>query len=391
MAKKDETKVKKSKTTSKQRATKPKKKETKTPTQPEQPNWRQWLDTLSKGSFFLLAAIYLAGFLVVTVAYTKMGVPPPLFPVKYLSAGLVPLTIIGFAWFLVRRTLLSAEDKTKLFPAFKWFFKSITSLFTITLLVLIGLDGIFGLPSYGKPLLDLKILQLLTRTTLGFFILLPFLILLIFDFFKRFFHSRNPQLSWLFSNLEFYSLSAGITVIILIVKPGYQTTGLWIIFSMFFFYVFGPEWESNSKSNKFSLIWGIMYPSLLSILAYGAFIYPTTSPLIGGGNPPKIIIYTSRHPLYPSFQTSLDSIIPIEAELFYKTGDEYLLSIEDSLGNPHIIGIDKNKIENIRYLTPKQIKARQAIADSLEEIKKLEGEMMGPFPPDSLSPAPDSS
>ncbi len=53
------------------------------------------------------------------------------------------------------------------------------------------------------------------------------------------------------------------------------------------------------------------------------------------------------------------------------------------MGEQHIVEIGKDKVESVIYLSPKQIKTRQAKADSLEEIKEFEGEMMGPFLPDS--------
>ncbi|MBA7637809.1 hypothetical protein ES703_45458 [subsurface metagenome] len=384
MAKKDETKVKKSKATSKQRTTKPKKKKTKTPTPPEQPNWRQWLDTLSKGSFFLLAAIYLAGFLVVTIAYTKIGVPPPTSTIKYLSAGLVPLAIIVFAWVLVRRVIIINKDKPKFLSRLRLLLKSTFVLFVLAMLVFILLDGIFGISSYGKPLLDFKIDRLINKFTLLF--TLTLLVPFIFTSLKLYFSTRKPQLSEVFSNLEFYSFVTIIAALVFFVKPGYQSTGLWIILSMIVFYWAAPEWEKESKSINFSTVWSILWPSLITILAYGALIYPTMSPLLGGGSPSKIIAYTYNHPLSNNFQTLPNSVIPIEAELIDKTGNEYILRIEDSLGNNHVVEISKNRVERIIYLSPKEIKARQARVDSLNAIQTADTTTT-----DTLSPAPDSS
>jgi hypothetical protein len=77
--------------------------------------WQQWLDVLSKGFFSILASIYIVGFLVVTMRYTQIGLPPPLWSLKYLIAGFFPLLTLVLLWlaFLIMKKYRKVEKTIK--------------------------------------------------------------------------------------------------------------------------------------------------------------------------------------------------------------------------------------------------------------------------------------
>jgi len=344
---------------------------------------------LAQLAIFGLAAAYVTGFIIIAVYYYEMGLPPSLSTGgKYLSASFLPLITLTLMWFSMR--LLEKHYKLNRRPAFPFFFNRITVIIILSLTLIIfvyfvrlsfAIEEVFKGPGnlFFKKLLIVSII----------FIALGMLTTVLSKI------GRKCALRWLVLGSWFIAHLAllGIPIpIIIILTFTYKNIAVPILISLWFIFTTSISWLFVIRvfKIKYKFFYKLFWAPLLaisSILAwlflYGILVYPTVPHLFGGGEPYYVTLYIQKHPLYPSLPANPDSLLNIEAELIDKTGSEYILRIEDSLGKQHIVEISKDKIESMIYLTPKEIKARQATADSLEKIKKLEGEPMGPFPPDS--------
>jgi len=333
-------------------------------TQSENSNWRQWIDILSKGSFFGLAVTYITGFLVVTVHFSKIGLPPPLSTSKYLIAGFFPLLTLVLVWLAFRIIKKYWKAKTYLEKAHNY----ITGIY----LFLIMYVGLYILGVYLSGTTSTQPTETISPYIIGGIIIGPLIIsgILALVFWLR--KKRIPL---------FVRILATISLLFFLLFGIYGISGIgtviWLILTPFVVKtILRPKVDAPDKP---------LVPIAIVIIwlgVYGLLVYPNVPRLFGGGQTNEVIIWSQTHPLYPNTPLYPDFL---EAELIDKTGNEYLLRIEDSLGEQHIVEISKDKVESVIYLTPKQIKTRQAKADSLKEVEK------DTTTTDTLFPAPDSS
>jgi|GEM_PF-3337395 len=385
MAKKDETKKATKETRTNKRSTASPKTESLLESLVTKKKKPEIFSKVAQFSFFLIAALYICGFIVAAIHYGNMGLPPPLNLNKYLSAGFFPLLILLLVFLALRYTRSQLEPK-------KFLNNLMEILWAIALF-----NGSYHLLVYGftktlsglwKEILAAPFLKIVTIILLVSLFVFPLTIQILLDLKKKskFIIVIAKMLLVGFSTCAF--ISSFIFSYFLASKEFWSSI-YWLALTLVIALRFKP-----GESYSFSLKKAADSPLVIIIIlfvwlaSYTLFIYPDLSPVFGGGQSSRVILWTQKHPLFPHNKLSPGFL---EAELIDKTGNEYILSIKDSLGKQYTVEVGKDKVESIIYLTPKEIKARQAKEDSLEEIKKLEGEMMGPFPPDTLSSAPDSA
>lgn len=334
------------------------------------------LETFSKLaqlSVFFLAITYLSGFIIINSYYSSLGFFPRITGFTSISAGVFPITGLAVILFSLRISRRFWENTGR----FSELRSSIYGLGIINIGALIILSLVY-------PLINLKPLfpfpgWLSGILAVGFLLVIQGIATL---------NPRKEKKEFLPALIATLLLFFGTWFVLIVILS--KNAVAYFLYSVGFYELCSFVFPKSIRTQGTVLKWiaktalsPIIIPLILvvALLVYGKFLYPKLPRFLGGGQPHEIILYSNiQIPLSLKPQQE-----PLEVELLDKTGDEYIIRIKDSLDTPHIIELGKNKVEAIVYLTPKQIKARQATADSLEAIQKEDSIITDTFP------APDSS